>query len=92
MKGREKVYAKKAVHGIHKKTQLQQENRQMLCCVFNIAYADDLSAYKADVGADMGRNIYRLVQAVYYREVFIKKRKAKKQMSRSTKTDSRMMS
>ena len=50
----------------------------MLCCFFNIANADVLSAYKADVGADMGRYIYRTIQAVYYRKIFIEEKPKKK--------------
>lgn len=44
----------------------------MLCRVYNIGDIDVMSEYKADMGADMGGNIYRSIQIVYYRQIFIK--------------------
>ena len=44
----------------------------MLCGVYNNADNDAVFEYKADMGADMGGNIYRSIQIVYYRQIFIK--------------------
>ncbi|MBQ3132208.1 MAG: hypothetical protein IJC24_05815 [Clostridia bacterium] len=77
MEGRE-THAEKAIYGIYKKTLLQQKNCKMLCSIYNIANADVLPAYKADMGADMGRYIYRTIQAVYYRKIFIEEKPKKK--------------
>ena len=44
----------------------------MLYGVYNIADNDAVFEYKADMGAGMGRSIYRSIQVVHYRKVFIK--------------------
>ncbi len=44
----------------------------MLYGVYNIADIDVVPEYKADMGAGMGRSIYRSIQVVHYRKVFIK--------------------
>ena len=84
-------HAKKAIHGIHQKAMLQQKNIQVLCRVYNIADIDAVFEYKANMGACLGRYIYRCIQTVYYWQIFINK-KTKKTNEPVAMTDSRMMS
>jgi len=82
-------YAKKTVYGIHQKAMLQQEDFQVLYCVY---YIDDIYAvpeYTADMGTGMGGDIHRIIQIVYNWQIFIKNQKRNEPV---TLTDSRVLS
>ena len=50
---------------------MQEANFQVLYVLFDNNAADAVPEYQADMGADMGRVIYRNIQIVCDRKVFI---------------------
>ena len=59
--------AKKAIHGVYKEAPLQQKALQVLYSVYSNYDTYAMPEHKADMGADMGRDIYRIIQIVYCR-------------------------